>query len=152
MVFPWQCRCRQPESRPTTCCRILKLANTARRHRQKARACWPAPRPVRIICLSARLALAVSVSVCYPYFYPYFARENRHPQAKSSGQSESQKPQKTAIFEDFSERQRTGKWRMGWDSNPRDGLPPAGFQDRCLQPLGHPSAIVFKCRIAEAAQ
>ncbi len=32
-------------------------------------------------------------------------------------------------------------WRMGWDSNPRDGLPPAGFQDRCLQPLGHPSAI-----------
>lgn len=28
---------------------------------------------------------------------------------------------------------------MGWDSNPRDGLPPAGFQDRCLQPLGHPS-------------
>ena len=31
------------------------------------------------------------------------------------------------------------KWRMGWDSNPRDGLPPAGFQDRCLQPLGHPS-------------
>ena len=30
-------------------------------------------------------------------------------------------------------------WRMGWDSNPRDGCPPAGFQDRCLQPLGHPS-------------
>ena len=31
-------------------------------------------------------------------------------------------------------------WRMGWDSNPRDALTPAGFQDRCLQPLGHPSA------------
>ncbi len=31
------------------------------------------------------------------------------------------------------------KWRMGWDSNPRGGFPPAGFQDRCLQPLGHPS-------------
>ena len=30
-------------------------------------------------------------------------------------------------------------WRRGWDSNPRDGRPPAGFQDRCLQPLGHPS-------------
>ena len=28
---------------------------------------------------------------------------------------------------------------MGWDSNPRDALTPAGFQDRCLQPLGHPS-------------
>src|SRR4029077_13963383 len=30
-------------------------------------------------------------------------------------------------------------WRMGWDSNPRDPCRPAGFQDRCLQPLGHPS-------------
>ncbi len=30
-------------------------------------------------------------------------------------------------------------WRMGWDSNPRDACTPAGFQDRCLQPLGHPS-------------
>ena len=30
-------------------------------------------------------------------------------------------------------------WRMGWDSNPRDPLGPAGFQDRYLQPLGHPS-------------
>ena len=32
-------------------------------------------------------------------------------------------------------------WRMGWDSNPRDALTPAGFQDQCLQPLGHPSAV-----------
>jgi site-specific DNA recombinase len=31
------------------------------------------------------------------------------------------------------------KWRMGWDSNPRDACTPGGFQDRCLQPLGHPS-------------
>jgi hypothetical protein len=30
-------------------------------------------------------------------------------------------------------------WRMGWDSNPRDACTPAGFQDQCLQPLGHPS-------------
>ncbi len=30
-------------------------------------------------------------------------------------------------------------WRRGWDSNPRDGCPSAGFQDRCLKPLGHPS-------------
>ncbi len=37
----------------------------------------------------------------------------------------------------------TKKWRMGWDSNPRDGCPPAGFQDRCLQPLGHPSLPIF---------
>src|SRR2546423_2053786 len=28
---------------------------------------------------------------------------------------------------------------MGWDSNPRGTCAPAGFQDRCLQPLGHPS-------------
>ncbi len=32
------------------------------------------------------------------------------------------------------------KWRMGWDSNPRRSCPLAGFQDRCLQPLGHPSS------------
>ena len=32
------------------------------------------------------------------------------------------------------------EWRRGWDSNPRDGCPPAGFQDRCLQPLGHLSS------------
>lgn len=31
-------------------------------------------------------------------------------------------------------------WRMGWDSNPRYGLPHAGFQDRFLKPLGHPSS------------
>ena len=36
-------------------------------------------------------------------------------------------------------------WRREWDSNPRDGLPPAGFQDRCLQPLGHPSAVHDPC-------
>ena len=31
------------------------------------------------------------------------------------------------------------KWRMGWDSNPRYACTHGGFQDRCLQPLGHPS-------------
>jgi hypothetical protein len=29
--------------------------------------------------------------------------------------------------------------RMGWDSNPRRACTLAGFQDRCLKPLGHPS-------------
>jgi len=39
-----------------------------------------------------------------------------------------------------SRRELSGEgWRMGWDSNPRDPCGPAGFQDRCLQPLGHPS-------------
>ena len=38
-------------------------------------------------------------------------------------------------------RKREG-WRMGWDSNPRGALTPAGFQDRSLQPLGHPSGLV----------
>jgi hypothetical protein len=32
--------------------------------------------------------------------------------------------------------------RKGWDSNPRVSCPTAGFQDRCLKPLGHPSIIV----------
>jgi hypothetical protein len=31
--------------------------------------------------------------------------------------------------------------RMGWDSNPRYPCGHAGFQDRCLKPLGHPSGI-----------
>ena len=31
------------------------------------------------------------------------------------------------------------KWRMGWDSNPRYACTHAGFQDRCIQPLCHPS-------------
>ena len=34
-------------------------------------------------------------------------------------------------------------WRMGWDSNPRGTCAPAGFQDRCLRPLGHPSAARY---------
>ena len=32
-------------------------------------------------------------------------------------------------------------WRMGRDSNPRWACTHAGFQDRCLKPLGHPSAF-----------
>ena len=35
--------------------------------------------------------------------------------------------------------QREARWRMGWDSNPRCACTHAGFQDRCLKPLGHPS-------------
>ncbi len=31
------------------------------------------------------------------------------------------------------------KWRMGWDSNPRNAFTFGGFQDRYLKPLGHPS-------------
>ena len=31
-------------------------------------------------------------------------------------------------------------WRKGWDSNPRYPCRHGGFQDRCLKPLGHPSA------------
>jgi hypothetical protein len=34
-------------------------------------------------------------------------------------------------------------WRRGWDSNPRGPFGPNGFQDRRLQPLGHPSKIEF---------
>lgn len=33
------------------------------------------------------------------------------------------------------------KWRTGWDSNPRWALTHGGFQDRCLKPLGHLSAV-----------
>ena len=37
------------------------------------------------------------------------------------------------------ELQRTGIWRRGRDSNPRDPFEPNGFQDRRFQPLTHPS-------------
>src|SRR6266403_5752632 len=40
----------------------------------------------------------------------------------------------------------TMDWRKGWDSNPRYPCRHAGFQDRCLKPLGHPS--VFGISIA----
>jgi hypothetical protein len=33
------------------------------------------------------------------------------------------------------------RWRKGWDSNPRWACTHAGFQDRCLKPLGHPSSV-----------
>jgi hypothetical protein len=43
-------------------------------------------------------------------------------------------------------------WRKGWDSNPRYPCRYAGFQDRCLKPLGHPSKalilLAFKRRDA----
>lgn len=32
--------------------------------------------------------------------------------------------------------------RRGWDSNPRKARTFAGFQDQCLQPLGHPSSVI----------
>ena len=38
------------------------------------------------------------------------------------------------------EQRRTIYWRKGWDSNPRYPCGHAGFQDRCLKPLGHPSS------------
>jgi hypothetical protein len=41
-------------------------------------------------------------------------------------------------------RRYVSSWRMGRDSNPRDACASAGFQDRCLQPLGHPSRKDFK--------
>jgi site-specific DNA recombinase len=40
------------------------------------------------------------------------------------------------------------KWRRGWDSNPRATSAAAGFQDRCLQPLGHPSIFASRQNIA----
>ena len=36
--------------------------------------------------------------------------------------------------------------RRGWDSNPR-GLSPAGFQDRCIEPLCHPSRRALLTRL-----
>jgi hypothetical protein len=38
-------------------------------------------------------------------------------------------------------KNRGEQWRKGWDSNPRCPCRHAGFQDRCLKPLGHPSDL-----------
>src|SRR5207248_4439458 len=38
----------------------------------------------------------------------------------------------------------TDIWRKGWDSNPRYPCRHAGFQDRCLKPLGHPSVAALQ--------
>lgn len=35
------------------------------------------------------------------------------------------------------------QWRMEWDSNPRYTRMYAGFQDRFLKPLGHPSMYFY---------
>lgn len=43
------------------------------------------------------------------------------------------------------------KWRKGWDSNPRWACTHGGFQDRCLKPLGHPSAGGCGCGRASRA-
>jgi hypothetical protein len=42
------------------------------------------------------------------------------------------------------------RWRMGWDSNPRYPCGHAGFQDRCLKPLGHPSDFAGERSISSA--
>jgi hypothetical protein len=42
-------------------------------------------------------------------------------------------------------------WRKGWDSNPRYPCGHAGFQDRCLKPLGHPSKHDRQTGFAEQA-
>ncbi len=48
------------------------------------------------------------------------------------------------------------QWRRGWDSNPRWACTHAGFQDRCLKPLGHPSGLAADptppCRTSQARQ
>jgi hypothetical protein len=40
---------------------------------------------------------------------------------------------------------------MGWDSNPRYPCGHAGFQDRCLKPLGHPSHQLINLDFSLAA-
>ena len=42
-------------------------------------------------------------------------------------------------------------WRRGRDSNPRETCISAGFQDRCIRPLCHPSAAVSLTAVARGA-
>src|SRR6185312_11121569 len=49
---------------------------------------------------------------------------------------------------DVSGPDTTSYWRKGWDSNPRYPCRHAGFQDRCLKPLGHPSGTECQSLIA----
>lgn len=45
-----------------------------------------------------------------------------------------------------------GKWRTGWDSNPRDGSPPTHFPGVRLRPLGHPSEAELYRQLREVAR
>src|SRR6267154_6024641 len=42
-----------------------------------------------------------------------------------------------------------GRWRRGWDSNPRYGFPYARFRGEYFQPLSHLSAVVADLIVAE---
>jgi hypothetical protein len=66
----------------------------------------------------------------------------KRSQYRSSGEPLRWRPQMSATvrrLENVKTLTSIVIWRMGWDSNPRGTCAPAGFQDRCLQPLGHPS-------------
>src|SRR5262245_47090138 len=45
-----------------------------------------------------------------------------------------------------------GKWRRGWDSNPRYGFPHARFRGECFQPLSHLSAVGLSRLTDDSAQ
>jgi hypothetical protein len=74
--------------------------------------------------------------------HPWVRRARaRHPSARllpsmlpfSKNLTDAQPPPKLAKLLIY--------WRKGWDSNPRYPCRHAGFQDRCLKPLGHPSVF-----------
>jgi hypothetical protein len=59
------------------------------------------------------------------------------------------------LFSKGTETNPRTEWRRGWDSNPRDPFRPDGFQDRCIQPLCHPStayeSIIYDFRVFTAS-
>ena len=64
------------------------------------------------------------------------------PQAHPQFRKISQKPRQNKDYMAFRLGNVMRNQRMGRDLNPRYGYPYAGFQNRCLKPLGHPSGIV----------
>lgn len=55
-------------------------------------------------------------------------------------------------IENYKECDAIKKKRRGRDLNPGTGFPVSGFQDRCIQPLCHPSCIksIFKVLVSFA--
>ena len=63
--------------------------------------------------------------------------EKTYPSLKAAylGLEPAQTPENTERMAQIGAIRST--WRREWDSNPRCPYGHAGFQDRCLQPLGH---------------
>ncbi len=121
-----------PDRLPTCGVREVEWALASRGESSRVNDCGPGPQDERP---AGSQSTATALVSCPRFLSP-------SPAATSYGKIRIGAELETAtkVVEKFK------YWRRGWDLNPRDGRPPAGFQDRCLQPLGHPSIAAMAWR------